>query len=77
MLIAIIRAHFSAQHAASEDKELSTSTHKVAEKEGKTERVGERDIKEGKTGKCLEKDILLLAFLYANGIWKSDTNHSK
>lgn len=75
MLIAIIRAHFSAQHAASEDKELSTSTHKVAEKERKTER--EKDKRGGETRKCLEKDILLLAFLYANGIWKSDTNHSK
>lgn len=76
MLIAIIRAHFSAQHAAREDKDLSASTHKVGEKGRKKkmqrERVGERE-----TRKCLEKDILLLAFLYANGIWKSDTNHSK
>lgn len=45
MLIAIIRAHFSAQHAAREDKDLSASTHKVREKGRKKkmerERVGD------------------------------------
>lgn len=76
MLIAIIRAHFSAQHAAREDKDLSASTHKVGEK-GRKQKMERERVGEWETRKCLEKDILLLAFLYANGIWKSDTNHSK
>lgn len=47
MLIAIIRAHFSAQHAAREDKDLSASTHKVGEK-GRKKKNGER--KSGRAG---------------------------
>lgn len=65
MLIAIIRAHFSAQHAASEDKD---QTHTKWGRERKKEKESER---EGATRKCLEKNILLLRFFMRMGFGKA------
>lgn len=63
MLIAIIRAHFSAQHAASEDKD---QTHTKWGREKKKERE-----REGAARKCLEKNILLLRFFMRMGFGKA------
>lgn len=72
MLIAIIRAHFSAQHAASEDKELSTNTHKVREKGIKTERVGEREIKEeGRQANAWKRTFYCSLFYMRMGFGKA------